>query len=165
MGHTYKVARHIKTLVRLTLTDNYKPVIKRNTIFFSKKKTSLGLINFFYELFERTLWVESSVIRQKGESLNGCFKKIKQTKFSEKRTFRTPWYKDSYPRTPSHFKISPFALLPAKCSRCFKLLTYSASTPKSSPTHAIRRIKPKKCLSVFADELCECAWLFCVVDT
>ena len=56
MGHTYKVARHIKTLVRLTLTDNYKPVIKKeHYFFFSKKKTSLGLVNFFYELFQRTL--------------------------------------------------------------------------------------------------------------
>ena len=30
------------------------------------------------------------VIRQKGESQNGCFNKIKQVKFSEKRTFLTP---------------------------------------------------------------------------
>ena len=29
----------------------------------------------------------SSVIRQKGESQNGCFKKTKYVKFSEKRTF------------------------------------------------------------------------------
>ena len=37
----------------------------------------------------------SSVIRQKGEShesQNGCFMKTKHTKFSEKRTFLTPWY-------------------------------------------------------------------------
>ena len=34
----------------------------------------------------------SSVIRQKGESQNGCFKKTKHAKFSEKRTFLTPWY-------------------------------------------------------------------------
>ena len=32
----------------------------------------------------------SSVIRQKGESQNGCFKKIKHAKFSKKRTFLTP---------------------------------------------------------------------------
>ena len=32
----------------------------------------------------------SSVIRQKGESQNGCFKKTKHFKFSEKRTFLTP---------------------------------------------------------------------------
>ena len=30
--------------------------------------------------------------RQKGESQNGCFKKIEQVKFSEKQTFFTPWY-------------------------------------------------------------------------
>ena len=122
---------------------------KKGTLFFSKKKTSFGLINFFYELFQRTFWVKSSLIRQKGEYLNGCSKKTKYAKFSEKRTFRTPWYADSYLRTPCRFKIRPFALLPTKCSRYFRLLTYSASTQKSSPTHAIRRIKPKKCLSVF----------------
>ena len=34
----------------------------------------------------------SLVIRQKGESQNGCFKKTKHVKFSKKRTFLTPWY-------------------------------------------------------------------------
>ena len=34
----------------------------------------------------------SLAIRQKDESQNGCFKKTKQAKFSEKRTFLTPWY-------------------------------------------------------------------------
>ena len=32
------------------------------------------------------------VIRQKGKSQNGCFKKTKHTKFSEKQIFPTPWY-------------------------------------------------------------------------
>ena len=32
----------------------------------------------------------SSVIRQKGESQNGCFKKAKQAKISEKQTFLPP---------------------------------------------------------------------------
>ena len=35
---------------------------------------------------------KSSVIRQKGESQNGGNKKSKHAKFSEKRTFLTPWY-------------------------------------------------------------------------
>ena len=35
---------------------------------------------------------KSSVICQKGESQNGCCKKTKHAKFSEKRTFLTPWY-------------------------------------------------------------------------
>ena len=34
----------------------------------------------------------SSVMRKKGESQNECFKKTKHAKFSEKRTFLTPWY-------------------------------------------------------------------------
>ena len=32
----------------------------------------------------------SSVIKQKGESQNGCFKKTKHAKFPEKRTFLIP---------------------------------------------------------------------------
>ena len=32
----------------------------------------------------------TSAIRQKGESQNGCYKKTKHAKFSEKRTFLTP---------------------------------------------------------------------------
>ena len=34
----------------------------------------------------------ASVIRQKSECQNGCFKKTKHTKFAEKRTFFAPWY-------------------------------------------------------------------------
>ena len=34
----------------------------------------------------------SLVITQKGESQNGCFKKTKHAKYSEKRTFLIPWY-------------------------------------------------------------------------
>ena len=34
----------------------------------------------------------SLVIRRKGWSQNGCFKKTKQAKFSEKQIFLTPWY-------------------------------------------------------------------------
>ena len=40
---------------------------------------------------KRLRW-NSSVIRQKGESQNGCFKKRKHAKFSEKRRFLTLWY-------------------------------------------------------------------------
>ena len=39
-----------------------------------------------------TRFDKSSVIRQKGESQNGCFKKTKHAKFFEKRTFLNPWY-------------------------------------------------------------------------
>ena len=34
----------------------------------------------------------SPVIRQKGESQSGCFKKTKHVQFPEKRTFLTPWH-------------------------------------------------------------------------
>ena len=46
-----------------------------------------------------------SVISQKGESQNRCFKKTKHAKFTKKRTFLTPWY--------SHLPVwdSPFCLI------------------------------------------------------
>ena len=34
----------------------------------------------------------TSVIRRKGESQNGCFKKTKPDKFSKKRIYLIPWY-------------------------------------------------------------------------
>ena len=37
-----------------------------------------------------------SVIKQKGESQKGYFKKTKYTKFSEKQVFLTPWYAHVY---------------------------------------------------------------------
>ena len=72
------------------------------------------------------------VIRQKGKFQNGCFKKIKHVKFSEKRTFLTPWYAQIHLRIRgqeifvfskiwrafswnSRFEIRPFVLLPTKC--------------------------------------------------
>ena len=36
--------------------------------------------------------ITSSVIREKGEFPNWCFKKAKHAKISEKQTFLTPWY-------------------------------------------------------------------------
>ena len=65
---------------------------------------------FFSQLHFRTLWKQKTLkfsynfygvricnsgdkslaIRQKAESQNGCYKKTKHTKFSEKRTFVTP---------------------------------------------------------------------------
>ena len=41
----------------------------------------------------------SMVIRQKDESQNGDNKKVKHAKFSEKRTFLTPWYAHVHVRT------------------------------------------------------------------
>ena len=40
-------------------------------------------------MFPNDHFIISSVIRQKGESQNGAFKKTKYDKFSEKRTFLT----------------------------------------------------------------------------
>ena len=44
-----------------------------------------------YHLFlSASTFITWSVIRQNGESQNGCFKKTKHAKFPEKRTFLTP---------------------------------------------------------------------------
>ena len=44
----------------------------------------------------RFIYHTSSGIRQKGKSQNGCFKKAKHAKISEKQTFLTPWYAQVY---------------------------------------------------------------------
>ena len=57
--------------------------------------THLRQISPFYTpqlFFDGFRGYKLSVIRQKSESQNECFKKTKHTKFSEKRTFVTPWY-------------------------------------------------------------------------
>ena len=65
-----------------------------------KKKT--------YYRFHRCI---SSVIRQKDEFQNECFKKTKHTKFSEKRTFLTPWYAD----VPCSWGLQKKRFCPAEC--------------------------------------------------
>ena len=50
-------------------------------------KTKLKVLLTFRKL--KPVYI-SSVIWQKGESQNGCFKETKHAKFSEKRTFLTP---------------------------------------------------------------------------
>ena len=44
------------------------------------------------DVFRPRLKYLLSLIRQKGESQNGCFRKAKHAKFSEKQIFLTPWY-------------------------------------------------------------------------
>ena len=78
----------------------------------------------FYQFFDgmNVRNTISSVIRQKGGSQNGCFKKTKHTKFSKKRTFLTPCYAHvmfvsrkiwrALFSWKTRFEISPFALLP-----------------------------------------------------
>ena len=55
----------------------------------------------------------TSVIRQKGESQNGCFKKTKHAKFSEKQIFLTAWYEHIRVRTRTYayqgVRIVPFS--------------------------------------------------------
>ena len=66
---------------------------------FQAKNINFAGLPFLYRFFclliksrtEVSVW-NSSVIRQKGESQNRCFKKTKLAKFSEKRTFLTLQY-------------------------------------------------------------------------
>ena len=52
-------------------------------------------------------FINLSVIKQKGKSENRCFKKTKHAKYSEKRTFLTPWYTNiSYPLIRTRVRIS-----------------------------------------------------------
>ena len=51
----------------------------------------MGHLRGWHEQYGNALYI-SSVIRQKGESQNKCFKKIKHAKFSEKLTFLIPRY-------------------------------------------------------------------------
>ena len=65
------------------------------------------MIKIIWKLFE---CITSSVIGQKGESQNGCFKKTKQAKFSDKQIFLTPWY-ECVSRGKKHFFFGKFAVL------------------------------------------------------
>ena len=87
--------------------------------------------------FEPMTSQTSSVIRQKGESQNGCFKNTKQAKFSEKRTFLTPLIRTLRIRGlemfvfrkiwlplcswNTCFEIRPFALLPTTSGLVFEM--------------------------------------------
>ena len=57
--------------------------------------------------FEKILGGNTSVIRQKCESQNGCFKKPKHAKFSEKQKFFTPWY--THVRTHTYQEVRNFS--------------------------------------------------------
>ena len=68
----------------------YLPIVIYKLHYFSKKIKE----NNNLKIKKSRKWCcdNSSVIRQKGESQIECFKKTKHVKFSEKRTFLTPWY-------------------------------------------------------------------------
>ena len=70
----------------------------------------------FLLLFKLYVMNISSVTRQKGESQNGCFKKAKHAKISEKQTFLTSWY--------AHVRFGVLCFLETPVLR-FTLLPYS----------------------------------------
>ena len=62
-------------------------VLMSPCVFYFLKVGSLKML-LLYSYFSQKI-LTSTVIRQKCESQNMCFKKTKHTKFSEKRTFLT----------------------------------------------------------------------------
>ena len=65
--------------------EHWPPLHNKSTLINLRKLVEFNnLITFIYVSVDK-----SSVIRQKGESQNGCFKKAKQAKISEKQTFIT----------------------------------------------------------------------------
>ena len=79
---------------------------------------------------------KSSVIRQKGKSQNGCFKKTKHAKFSGKRTFLTPWYAQcrNDQLYSSHFVIVIYSLI----------IPNSNTKSNSIPLDTIRKLNVNK---------------------
>ena len=74
----------------------------------------------------------SSVIRQKGESQNGCFKKIKHVQFSEKANISNPLIRTRTVRNVRFFgKFDVLCFLETPVLR-FALLTYCHSIIKIS---------------------------------
>ena len=78
-----KVKNCLSKIINILITNHFYvfPCYNdRVCSFLVSLNSSEALNNFF----------KSSVIKQKGESHNGCFKKTKNAKFSETRTFLTP---------------------------------------------------------------------------
>ena len=75
-----------KRNARLKATQNNK----KNVYVLLNVRFMLVLSSIWRQVSAEASFMNSSVIRQKGESQNGCFKKTKHVKFSKKRTFLTP---------------------------------------------------------------------------
>ena len=63
----------------------------------------------------------SSVIKQKGESQNRCFKKINHAKFSEKQTFLNHWYTEGVRNVRFLENLACFVFL----KRCFEIRPFA----------------------------------------
>ena len=81
------------------------PQIVRKAIIEHNKERQDKFKKKFSEMIQKH---KSSGIRQKGESQNGCFKKVKHAKFPKNKHFLPP---DTH---TTRFEIHLFALLPTK---------------------------------------------------
>ena len=83
--------RRILLLLPWYIVDMWGPLIRTVMILLVGSVRFIYLIlQWFDDLFDNLLFLNSSVIRQQSESQNGCFNKTKHVKFSKKRTFLTP---------------------------------------------------------------------------
>ena len=101
------------------------------------QNSDLNVRNIYWNSLIFGYWESiSSVIRQKGESQNACFKKSKHTKFSKNEHSLSP---DTFTVCVSgdkkcsflgifeniRFEICPFSLLPANCSLKIRMSEHS----------------------------------------
>ena len=101
---------HILGFIWMTaFTLRHSKVTFSDGSFWLLSHESRGLVR---NLISRFLKQMPSIIRQKGKSSNGCFKKIKHAKFSEKRSFLTPWHADIRFFWNTRFEIRALALSP-----------------------------------------------------
>ena len=121
-----------------TLFKIYPETIHRNVALISLKRilckrnsmphetVNLILKTIMSEFTIKTIWVTKAMllfirklleIRQKRESQNGCFKKTKHAKFSEKRTFLTLWY--AHVRTCAYHGVRNVRFFGKLCVLCF----------------------------------------------
>ena len=88
-----KVFHHscLAALRELCTMDSMSTITFAGGVFMGKKVSKFRVLSGRWQNLWKLFMKEfiSWVIRQKGESQNGCFKKAKHSKFSEKRTFLT----------------------------------------------------------------------------
>ena len=87
-------------------------------------------LKLLYRIFLRAVHI-SPVIKQKGESQNGCFKKTKHVKFSEKRIFFTHMY------VSGGKKCSFFRKFDVLCFLEISILRFVLITDDILPTHIL----------------------------
>ena len=108
-------------------------------------KSPRNVTNYYTE-------VKSSVIRQKGESQNGCFKKTKHAKFSKKRIFltRTCAYQGARNIRFSENLACFVFLKHSFWDSAFCLITDEIQLRKTTVSHKQSNIRTFECFLIFS---------------